>query len=388
MPYICSYCGHNYDHASDVYIDQFGTIICCDCRSKFLYCELCGRYMPRSSNDYQETRIGITCNTCIDSGAYNEYFSEYDRKFYREYGSAINNYSYKPRPRFVGKTNNARYFGLELEVSLPTSNNITDRFKQFTAFKLVDSLNRFKNGNYCHEKFAYCKNDATCDLEIVTHPHTKERIYETMHKICAFLNDTRFKSENMHEIKSNSCGLHIHVSKNAFWNEFRSFTENIGKIIYFFEKCQNNVFIFSRRNYEDFNEWCRIPSSYNSDSMVDRYYFNRSRGRHIAINCQPENTIEFRIFEGTIDEKKIFAAVEFIDCLIDFTKPLKSDDLIGLAKNNELWGYFLQYVDQTDNEYLKEYLSTLSFEYPKFEMYVPKYYTTIDREVLRELLDL
>ena len=48
---------------------------------------------------------------------------------------------------------------------------------------------------------------------------------------------------------------------------------------------------------------------------IDNYF---SDDKYEAVNLIPKNTIEFRMFKGTLKKESVFRALEFVDCIIKY----------------------------------------------------------------------
>ena len=92
----------------------------------------------------------------------------------------------------------------------------------------------------------YCKHDGSLDdgFELVTHPmslsyHRTEMPWE------ALLREAVRMGHLSHQ--SGTCGLHIHVSREAFGGTYAHQEAAIARVLYFFEKHWEELLKFSRR---------------------------------------------------------------------------------------------------------------------------------------------
>ena len=76
---------------------------------------------------------------------------------------------------------------------------------------------------------------------------------------------------------------------------------------------------FARREY---NQWAHKRDKQLNKSAIEPY------DRHDATNFSSE-TLEIRMFKGTLKEKTFFATVEFVDCLINFARDTDMDEFLN-----------------------------------------------------------
>ena len=122
-------------------------------------------------------------------------------------------------------------------------------------------------------------------------------------------------------VKSN-CGMHVHVDKRKM-GEMQK-----GKLLAFLYKKENIPWIeeVAGRKYST-NHYCKADRERTiTDGVYSRstFYEKVSRshgGKYEALNLSPRDTIEFRIFAPPLDEKTLYMRLEFVQALIDWTKP-------------------------------------------------------------------
>lgn len=212
----------------------------------------------------------------------------------------INSYSYKPIPIFhgVGPT----YLGVELEL-------------EGDAYDAAEPVCQLIGNR------AYLKEDGSVDgFELVTHPHTLE----------SHVNDFHWQAVLNQSIDSgmqatSNCGLHVHVSRDAFSSPGHAFRWQ--SLLY---RNQRAVTRVARRNS---TQWARWPSQDNRrDEMLplskgikgpDIYggaplYLERYR----ALNFQNQHTVELRIFASTTDYGELMSALELVTASVEYTRQL------------------------------------------------------------------
>lgn len=306
----CSDCGIYHLIEDRVYLDSGDRYICRNCRENYIECSCCGD-PTHDGNIYDVNSIGYLCETCM-----NERDDIYtcptcgrrgiaDRMIYcngcelyycRSHAcncnnnSVIKNYGFKPKPKFHGTHN--RYLGMELEID-----GLSDRYK--FAQDLSEEI---------PYEFLYMKTDGSLSdngVEIVTHPCTYE-FFRDSFDIKKIIEIARLNGGLSHD--SGNCGLHFHVSKNYFSNYELSAT----KILYMFEKFWDQFAVLSRR--KEF----RYCNKNNKPRLNKEYVKNVKRestreGRYVAVNLANDNTIEFRLWRGSLKFSTIMATIELTD---------------------------------------------------------------------------
>lgn len=123
------------------------------------------------------------------------------------------------------------------------------------------------------------------------------------------------RSQGADSRDSAGCGLHVHVDRAAL------LPVELKRIQYFFS--YNSYFIkkYSGRSFESFKEWCRLPI------LPEEWNTYSHNPKDVAINTMHPDTIEFRIFAGTLSHSRIVAAVEFVDSLVWFSKLMTLDSI-------------------------------------------------------------
>lgn len=254
----------------------------------------------------------------------------------------IGTYDTKPKIAFQGRP--PHYFGIELEVELADQDKKTRGFK---AKECVDLL-----GN----DFCIVKDDGSlqCGFEIVTQPASIDSQKEHWNHF--------FANQPVNLVSFNSvdarCGLHIHCAKKPLS------LLTIAKIVVFVNEENNGGFIELIAG--------RKPNHYFQISKkkygIAKHAGNLQRNqRYEAVNLVNGDTIEFRIFKGTLKKESFYKALEFCDALIHFCATSnygishcrKVDnfiDYVGLRSKDypNLWAFLLAKVLKKETKLTKE----------------------------------
>ena len=278
--------------------------LCWTCvTNTYIACRFCGERrtdVKRVNNQYQSCpecskEIFTKCTMC---GYLN--FQEY----VDEFGCSqcckdpVQQYTYKPSPHFYGNKNNNLFYGMELEVEMrPYYTDLKTR----VAYRFLKDT----------QSIAYLKNDATivCGFEIVTHPGDYQWWHEDNNVL---LNSIRKLTKTCESYTTENCGLHIHMSREAFYNNIHIalFTQFIYSNKFF------TAFIAERhqRHQAGFAPELDTPSKILAFAK-GTYVIDR----HTAVNLQNSDTVEIRIFKGNMRKERILKNIEFLDALLRFT---------------------------------------------------------------------
>jgi len=309
----CDHCGERI-WANDAISDDHTTLCSCCYDDHYRRCESCGRILHDDD--------------ILWSGDYPYCASCYDR-----IETEIEEYGYKPEPIFYGDGN--RFFGVELEID--------------GAGKDDDSAARIKRQTNIRCEHIYCKSDGSLDegFEIVTHPMTLD-----YHMSCMHWEDVLQEAVRMgyRSHQTSTCGLHVHVNRDALGEDREEQEKVIERILYFVELHWNEIFIFSRRSQHNMSRWAaRYGMEKTGKEILDKAKKGNT-GRYAAVNLCPYMTIEFRLFRGTLKANTLFATLQFVNCIIDIALTMTEDEIAAQS-----WSDFVATVTEPELiRYLKE----------------------------------
>ena len=352
--FVCDICGR--ERPWDERAEFDGQNLCADCLDAHtVLCVECGGRIW--SDDNAGSRDEPLCQDCYDDNytsccrcgrqlredqAYYESSDEYDERPYcsqcyaaLDKDQSIHHYYYKPKAVFHGE--GPRFFGVELEID-----GAGERASH--ALALLNIANR--NGD-C----AYIKHDGSLDdgLEIVTHPmsleyHLREMPWEAL---CRKAVSLGYLSH-----RTSTCGLHIHVSRSAFGETEAAQEAAIARVLYFFERHWEELLKFSRRTPRQLERWAaRYGYKEQPMEILDFAKKGYHGGRYTCVNLQNADTVEFRMFRGTLKPNTIFAALELLDQLCDMAVSLSDGELKAVP-----WTSFVSGIPAERRPELVQYL--------------------------------
>jgi hypothetical protein len=284
-------------------ISHDGMTYCTNCfDNMFIECDYCGAFVDRDYACY--TDDSCYCETCC---------SDDDAELY--------DHSYTPDYVFYGKTSENLYFGIELEIE---NNDDSDYLSD------INETNRI----------LYAKSDGSLDngIEIVSHPTTFDYFNENFNTVWNPILDS--KNHGYRSYNTTTCGIHIHISKKAFS------TLHLYKFMKFFYMNDKFIRTISQRNSELLDEWASNGAT--GDNIIKKAK-NKigNENRYSAINLQPYNTVEVRIFRGTLEAGSFRKNIEFLHALYYFTKTS------GISKLHI--DLFIRYIENNKKQYSNLY---------------------------------
>lgn len=225
-----------------------------------------------------------------------------------------------------------RAFGCELEVQVTRGN------KDQLCGKVHDLLNPSGIlGEYC-----YFERDGSIGegFEIVTQPAGLD-VHRA--KFDAFLNNDAAK-QGLRSHEGGSCGFHVHVGKQYVTQS------QIYRIQSFLNDVRNESLVraIARRYASGYSKF--------KPEMAKFTAHNKNTGdRYEALNVTGRETIEFRIFRGSLRYESIVAALEFVNAILTFCTPgvtsIMDFHAIGFKR------FIMSDEMKPDTKFLRSYLS-------------------------------
>lgn len=275
---ICPICGEEvgWDSAS---ID--GKKVCRRCFNKnYRYCENCNAIYAINPENPDET----LCPDC----AKRDYILPY--------------HHYNPPLDFCGYTMNNKvpYLGVEIEVDEGGQKD-----------KMAKAAMKYMNKD---RMFVYCMRDGSLNegFEIITQPATLKYHQSQKDNYEAMFNFLISKGYLSHDTQT--CGIHVHFNRDFYKDNEELY---VTRLLYLVDKFWDDIVRFSRRNQR------RIDRYSKKVDMPLKEYFIKSNKSNIhdyhyyAINLSNSNTIEFRMFKGTLNIDTFMATLQFVNnCII------------------------------------------------------------------------
>ena len=341
--FVCDDCGDIFESSdmNDVY-DSSGYVsssVCCSCANNYDICIDCEEFFESDAIRFVDG-IGYVCDSCLENGYYGtcdscgEWFREDDLEYHEHLDGYycsdcypndefISNYhSHDNDLEFFGdnKNNNVPYLGVELEIDKGRDNNECAKY----------SLSCFPNN------FIYFEYDGSLNsgFENITQPATLDYHYGEKNNYEKMFKNAIEMGYRSHD--TNTCGFHVHFNRNFYDDNEELY---VTRLLYLVEKFWDELVKFSRRDIDSLNRWAKkyddtpenIVNEWKRDSWkLDRYQ---------AVNLTNDNTIEFRMFRGTLKLNTFIATLQLCNTMIMTAKNIKSIEDIQSMKWEDLLCY-------------------------------------------------
>lgn len=210
-------------------------------------------------------------------------------------------------------TSSKLYYGVEFEIELS---------QDISTQNIVRYIKTNQNNTL------YCVHDGSLrkGVEIVVHPFTWEWLQSNPDEL-----ELIYKLQNNGCSTPSTCGLHVHLSRGAFKNR-----EHIFKFANFIY--QNKEFAYTisgRSNNSRVRRYCSLSGGVLKNHIDGEEAI--MRGKYHAVNFSHSDTIEVRIFQGTLDKHVFLRYMEFCKALFEFTK-------VNSLKESIYLDSFIKYV--------------------------------------------
>ena len=274
--------------------------VCDNClENSYFWCDGCGSYHPESEMHWDSDVDCYYCEEC-----YEEHRDDYLVMGYHDFNDWELHY--------VDSKNEGIMKGFELEI------------------ENADTRDDARTVNSYMDGFVVMEEDGSLDngFEIISHPFTTE--YFNTYRGKSFEKMLKALYENGCTSGENDSGLHIHVSRECLtYNTTLSEDEVIDNIIMIMESFRNELMKFSRRTEKKMEKWAAFISTQKSDFELSYKWIkaNKCGDRYQALNLTNSKTIEFRIFNGTLNFRDFMASIELVDNIVEIARKGNIDGL-------------------------------------------------------------
>ena len=303
----CTSCDRMCAENDSRFVDGGDTMICSSCcDDSYTWSDYEDRYIH---NDDVREALDEDGHTVVvsDSNPHFYFDARLDQYVHEDYrsdddeddddsGSVINGYHSSRREiKFQNDAwtaNHCRFIGVELEVEC------SDGARSECASKVNGVVN--SDGR---KMFFETDGSLSYGFEMITQPMSLPAHRE----LFKFLQNSDV-TRGMRSHGTSTCGLHVHVSKN------RLSPLQIQKVVAFVNAPDNEWFIRAlARRYS--TGYCNIKEKKIGNGI------HTSFDRYEAVNLTNPNTIEFRIFRGSLKYEAVVAAIEFCHAILEFCRP-------------------------------------------------------------------
>lgn len=302
---VCKTCREDYERCGDcgalskaedireVSIDGDYYELCERCRDEMHCCNNCGDY----------TRNEYNCSNCDDECEYRE--------------QSLTPVRSEREIRRGPAAKNQLYLGWELETEAEGHS-----FNDATRIMSTDATIGYKP-------------DGSLDngIEFVSSPMTWAYLQDNREVLSNKLK--KLSRLGFRSYETGTCGMHVHMSRAAFTQY------HLYKFMRFIYGNKDFVKSISQRKQHDLDQWATLESE---DSRSNTALMRKARvidgWRYSAVNTTNRNTVEIRIFKGTLKPESFFKNLEFLASLYHYSKvshisKLTTADYAAFIKSNK-----------------------------------------------------
>ena len=319
--WMCEKCENIYSTLSDKNAIDGYMIWCQSCTDHSAHwCDICESHFSGytygtddSNNTFCENCFNSETSYCEECD--NTYFNGCDIDHESEQDSRlIHDYSYRPDPKFYrhpDEESHRLYFGIEIETEVRGQSYADRKVAAEYAVRLEG------------QGLAYLKSDGSleCGFEIVTHPmsHKYYANAESLWEVIRTL-----KSEyGMMSWGTRTCGLHVHISRAGF--NGGSHQHRFLQLVY------NNKKLYELLAGRSASHWAKFDDNYDPSTGQKSLKHKFDRGgsdRYSAVNTNNRNTLEMRIFRGSLNPRFIKSAIDLAHASVEFTRTMSVKEVI------------------------------------------------------------
>ena len=216
--------------------------------------------------------------------------------------------------------------------------------------KMVDMV------DYIHSNYEelYCKKDGSLNengFEIVSHPLTYWYLTKVL-KIRKILR--KLRKDGCTSWKNKRCGLHVHVSLDYF--EYERQAVKLACLINKLMETKHFRYVIGRTNHQVTN-WCQL---HNHNELVKGLKLNKisyhlKENRYKCVNFQNRNTLEIRIFRGSLKAERVLAYFQLLEILLILCKNVGISFCVK-APPNKIFELVLDYAKKYNFKELLSYI--------------------------------
>ncbi len=150
--------------------------------------------------------------------------------------------------------------------------------------------------------------------------------------------------------QAGTCGLHVHVSRKAFGDTLDAQDNAIARVLFFVERHWAELLRFSRRTQRQLEQWAARYGYRDRPGEMLEHVKKGHGSRYTCVNLTNADTIEFRMFRGTLKLNTLIATLQLVDHICDAAIFMSDDELHDLP-----WSSFVSAIKEPELvQYLKE----------------------------------
>lgn len=346
---VCDCCGFAIEREESIFCEDDGSIYCDECaEDELIYCDFtnefhfsdnmilledteeycfedyarrhfyrcyhCNSYYKRSYEGSYDDNDDWYCQNCFDNG-YGYFYNNDDCDCLDDYHYSKNNRTVE----FYNTLNETReivpHMGFELEVDKGIGS-------------ISDAIDEIRD--LFPEYFFSFESDSSLDngWENISQPASLSWHLDNMHYYKNMFNIITNEGFKSHD--SGTCGFHIHIDKSYFGDKLDS---SEAKLLYLFQKHWDCLLRFSRRTSGQVSDWAgKYDKNYEGTlSQIVKKGKSGCLTRYRAVNLTNSNTIEIRLWRGTMNPETFEATLKFTARLAEICKTIPTVQLAKMS---------------------------------------------------------
>tara|TARA_R110000796_G_scaffold168408_1_gene285356 strand:+ start:455 stop:1738 length:1284 start_codon:yes stop_codon:yes gene_type:complete len=345
----CKVCNDTINTDTDesvTYSSDLNAWIHRDCLNEVQLCVVCKRPAIHLEQDI--------CSKCMNNHSVRNYSYKPDSRFHR-----VNTKKNEPLTSFSGESKHGMpilHFGVEIEVDVHADQDDYDNNIVLDGNNFA-SLTNIVGSAIPGTDLFYCKTDSSLSddgIEIVSHPFSwnfwktyGQSIYDTLF--------STIRNSGYYSAEGSETGMHIHISKRAIKKS------HLLKLLWFIYESPNFIELIAQRSSYFGMATYDSLLGYTPDTFklkvskltsVAKRRFSSNAERYTALNMEPSESIEFRIFKGTLNIMTLSKAIEFIHSLLSYCAESSISDIVNKNNEEKRVDRYLQFLSRNQSKYM------------------------------------
>ena len=351
---------------------------CMDCMDNHTStCDVCNEVYDNNVGEYCEE-----CESCDTCGEHclERHHDDCDAYQRGQDGTGrLMNYSFTPYLVFQGqgRSDNNLFMGVELETDRGKRSDARNPNIDGALQAMEEMLRRTSQElGIPQDSMFYFKEDGSLrhGMEIVSHPATLD-----FHRTSMPWKEV-MRIAKMHDLKSHdtdTAGYHIHVSRTGLGDNRAERDYTMAKLVMLMWRVWPELFAFSRRTEDNMYQWalpnhlflpgvrdcecankqCNYCMSNLSLDLIKRQgesVTKFTRRKYTAVNTEHPDTLEFRLWRGTLKYETFMATMELTKLLVDTARDIGIKDIAAMS-----WNGLVERSAEAEHQYLFDYVTSV-----------------------------
>jgi hypothetical protein len=309
----CESCGETLFRTDYNVQIQGDGIVCRDCyMENYATCEECEQIVHRDSIIFHNDRY--LCESCYEEGRSSLISSYHEKKATTKMKTEEENEEGK----------DVLLFGMEIEIENKSRHEDTEALAEIC----MDSIGETYEGE---DKIWLSSDGSLSDgFEIITQPFSMNYWKETFkEEIAGMCKEMIRAGARSHE--TSTCGLHVHMSKLELARHKEiGFTELRKEMLVITRNIWEDMLKLSRRKLSEVTQYAKpvvvkikedkARDKKERNQKVEEAIYDLNNERYSAINFTNRQTVEIRIFKGTLNPETIEATLQVCDAIAAVTQ--------------------------------------------------------------------